>query len=259
MPSSMNIQVLVAAMHQKNHDLLKKMNIQSNVIVGNQDDCNKIEEFDYNGFNAKYLTFNERGVGLNRNNALMRANADVCLLADDDMVYVDDYPEIVKKAYEDCPKADVIVFNLIEPHSLNKRYVIKKKKRVTCLNYLRYGAARVSFKLDPVRKNAIYFNQCFGGGTEHCAGEDNLFLSACLKKGLKIYSYPAYIAELTEERPSTWDTGDVDKYLRDKGALFKALSPRFWRLLCFQDAIRHKKLYNRKLKEIFSLMIKSEK
>lgn len=254
-----NIQVLVAAMHQRDHHLLQKMNIQSDVIVGNQADSDKIEDFDYNGFNAKYLTFNERGVGLNRNNALMRASADVCLIADDDMVYVDNYPEIVKRAFDDCPKADIIVFNLLEPHSVNKRYVIQKKHRVTQLNYLRYGAARVAFRLKAVRANGIYFNQCFGGGTEHCAGEDNLFLSACLKKGLRIYAYPAYIAELTEERDSTWNTGDVEKYLKDKGVLFRTLNPKIWMLLCLQDAIRHHSDYGMNAHKAFVIMMSVKK
>ena len=52
--------------------------------------------------------------------------------------------------------------------------------------------------------HGIYFNQCFGGGTEYSHGEDNLFLTDCLRKGLKIYAYPEYIAKLTEERKSTW-------------------------------------------------------
>lgn len=254
----MNIQVLVAAMHQNDHHLLKKMNIQTSVIVGNQADRDVVEKFNYNGFDAIYLTFNERGVGLNRNNALMRANADICMVADDDMIYVDGYPQIVKKAFEECPEADLIVFNLLEPHSENKRYVIEKKQRVTRINFLRYGAARVAFRLSSIRKNGIYFNQCFGGGTEHCAGEDNLFLASCLSKGLKIYAYPAYIAELTEERDSTWNMGDINKYLRDKGALFQVLSPRLWVLLCLQDAIRHSSEYNMKCLDAFKLMLSGE-
>ena len=122
----------------------------------------------------------------------------------------------------------------------------------------RYGAARIAFRLSAIRENGIYFNQCFGGGTQHCAGEDNLFLNACINKGLRIYAYPAYIAELTEERLSTWDTGDTKKYLKDKGALFRALSPRFWFLLCLQDAIRHSSKYNMKSVDAFRLMLNSK-
>jgi len=249
----MKVQVLVAAMHQKDHSLLEKMNIQSDAIIANQCDHDSIENFEWNGHKIRYLNFAERGVGLNRNNALMRADGDICLFADDDMVYTDDYVQVVTKAFEQCPDADVLIFNLIEP--VKTRCVIEKISRVNYLNFLRYGTARVAVKKESVRKHGIYFNQCFGGGTEHCHGEDNLFLAACLQKGLKMYAIPAYIAELTEERPSSWNTGYDEKYLRDQGVLYRTLSRRLWKLLCLQDAVRHYREYGRGPLEAYRLMV----
>lgn len=249
----MKVQVLVAAMHQKDHSLLEKMNIRSDAIIANQCDHDSIENFEWNGHKIRYLNFAERGVGLNRNNALMRADGDICLFADDDMVYTDDYVQVVTKAFEQCPDADVLIFNLIEP--VKTRCVIEKISRVNFLNFLRYGTARVAVKKESVRKHGIYFNQCFGGGTEHCHGEDNLFLAACLQKGLKMYAIPAYIAELTEERPSSWNTGYDEKYLRDQGVLYRTLSRRLWKLLCLQDAVRHCREYGRGPLEAYRLMV----
>lgn len=249
----MKVQVLVAAMHQKDHSLLEKMNIQSDAIVANQCDHDSIENFEWNGYKIRYLNFAERGVGLNRNNALMRADGDICLFADDDMVYTDDYVQVVTKAFEQCPDADVLIFNLIEP--VKTRCVIEKVSKVNYLNFLRYGTARVAVKQASVRKHGIYFNQCFGGGTEHCHGEDNLFLAACLQKGLKMYAIPAFIAELTEERPSSWNAGYDEKYLRDQGVLYRTMSRRLWKLLCLQDAVRHHREYGRKPLEVYRLMI----
>ena len=118
----MTIQVLVATMNQTDHSLLKKMNIRSDVIVGNQCDLDCIERFSYREHRAVYLNFAERGVGLNRNNALMRADGDICLFADDDMVYHDNYVQTVTDAFKAHPDADVILFNLEEP--VPARYVI---------------------------------------------------------------------------------------------------------------------------------------
>ncbi len=237
----MEIQVLVAAMNQTDHSLLERLNINTDVIVGNQCDRNEIEDFQFHGYRAKYLNFAERGVGLNRNNALMRADGEICLIADDDMRYVDGYEKIVENAFLSHPDADIIIFNLKEKKPT--RYIIKKEEKVGYLNYLRYGAARIAVKLKSVRENGIYFNQCFGGGTEHCHGEDNIFLTDCLKAGLKIYAVPVTLAELTEERESTWNAGYDDKFLRDQGALFKAISRKYWKLLCLQDALRRSKRY----------------
>lgn len=237
----MNIQVLVAAMHQKDHSLLEKMHLKTDAIVANQCDSNSIEDFEWNNHNIRYLNFAERGVGLNRNNALMRATGDICLFADDDMVYEDDYVEKVQNAFQQFPDADVIAFNLIEPKVT--RYVIKKAYKVGFLNYLRFGTARVAIRLKSVRNKGIYFNQCFGGGTEHSHGEDNIFLTDCLRKGLKMYAVPEYIAKLTEERASTWKSGYNEKYFIDQGALYKTISPRLWKILCLQDALKHRKKY----------------
>lgn len=250
----MKIQTLVAAMNQTDHSLIDKMNIKTDAIVGNQCGFNSIEEFYIGGQRIQYLNFAERGVGLNRNNALMRADADVCLFADDDMVYEDNYAEIIEKAFIENPNADVIVFNLKEKVPTRKR--ITKRTKVGYLNYLRYGTARVAVRLPSVKKNGIYFNQCFGGGTEHCHGEDNLFLHACLKNGLKIIAVPEDIATLTEERESSWNNGYDEKYLKDQGVLFRAISRRYWRLLCFQDALRRHKSYHMNTWKAFVLMAK---
>jgi len=249
----MNIQVLVATMNQTDFSLLKKMNIQTSAIVCNQCNRNEFIDFDQNNNYIRWLSFNERGVGLNRNNGLMRADAEICLFADDDMVYVDGYADIVTKAFEVIPDADVIIFNLIE--RVPTRYVIPKKCRVNRFNYLRYGTARIAVKLSSIKINGIYFNQCFGGGTEHCHGEDNLFLTTCLDKGLRIYAYPAYIAKLTEERESTWNTETNEKYLKDQGVLYRQVSRKFWRLLCLQDAIRHSGKYGVNMLAAYRLMI----
>lgn len=244
--------MLVAAMYQKDHSLPKKMNIGSDAIIGNQCDRDSVERFEWNGHRITYLNFNERGVGLNRNNALMRADGDIVLFADDDMVYVDGYPEIVTKAFEDNPRADVIVFNLAEQGSQRKE--IQKISRVGYLNFLRYGTARVAARLEAIRANGIYFNQCYGGGTERCHGEDNLFLASCLDRGLKIYAVPETVATLTNERPSSWNRGYDEKYVRDQGALYRCMSRKYWRLLCLQDAVRRHGSYSMGAGQAYKLM-----
>lgn len=248
------VQVLVAAMNQNDHSLLDKMNINSDVIVGNQCSYNSVENFKYRSYNAIYLNFNEKGVGLNRNNALMRATGDICLFADDDMRYVCDYVEKIQMVFEKYSDADVIVFNLKERKP--SRYIITKAHKVTWFNYLRYGTARIAVKLNGIKKNAIYFNTCFGGGAKYCHGEDNLFLTACLKNKMKIYAIPITLAELTEERESTWNKGYNDKYFTDQGELYKAISKRFWKFLCMQDAFRHSKEYKKNAISCYKLMVK---
>lgn len=248
----LDIQVLVATMHQTDHSLPEKMNIQTDAIIGNQCDRNSIEEFEFQGHQIKFLNFSERGVGLNRNNALMRANAEICLFADDDLVYFDDYVDTIQSGFLLHPDADVLIFNIKEKNPT--RYIISKDHRVFWHNYMRYGAVRIAVRLKSIKENAVYFNQCFGGGTEHGSGEDTLFLTECLRRRLKIYAVPKYIASLTDERDSTWFTGYDEKYFRDKGALYRAISRKWWKLLCIQDVLRHRKKYHMKCLHALHLM-----
>jgi len=253
-----SVQVLVATMNQTDHSIIDKLGIECDAIVGNQCDRNEIEKFEMNGHSVTFLNFAEKGIGLNRNNALIRANADVVIFADDDMVYEKGYVRLINQQFDRFPDADAIIFNVIENHARGqKRYIIKKEMRVNYLNFLRYGTVRIAIKLKSIKENGIYFNQCFGGGCEYQHGEDNIFIANCLQKGLKIYAVPYPIAELTEERESTWRAGFDDRYFYDQGKLYKAISRRFWKLLCLQDAVRHQKMYERNWHSSYKKMLKA--
>lgn len=237
----MKVQVLVATMNQRDHSLPERMHLKTDAIISNQCERNEVETFDYRGHRMKMYSFAERGVGLNRNNALMRADGDICLFADDDLVYKENYEETAIRAFERLPDADVILFNLEEEEAA--RHVNQNTLRIRWYNYLRYGTPRIAVRLRSIRINGIFFNQCFGGGTEHRRGEDNLFLTECLRKGLKIYAVPEYIAKLTDVRESTCEKAHDDQYFHDTGVLYHTISRRWWRLLCLQDAVRNVKYH----------------
>ena len=71
------------------------------------------------------------------------------------------------------------------------------------------------------------------------AGEDCLFLLDALRSGLKVYTYPAYIAE-TDLSSSSWFKGYTEKFFFDKGALFKAAFPKLSLPMILQFSFRHK-------------------
>lgn len=238
----MSVQVLITTVNNNDLlNLLKKMNVKSNAIIGNQCEKNEINEFDYLENKVLAYSFAEKGVGLNRNNLLMRATADYCIFADDDLIYVDGYEKIVEKAFYENPNADVIIFNLKE--KVKNRYVIKKKIKIGRFRLLKFGAARIAYRNESIKRNGIFFNLLFGGGTRFSFGEDTIFLNECYKKGLNIIGVPIYLAELTEERPSTWFQGYNAKFFEDKGVVYFNISKNFYKFFCLQDAIRHRKKY----------------
>ena len=240
----MKIQVLVAAMHQEDHSLPEKMNIQTDVIVANQCSRDSIERFSWQGHEAVYLNRNQRGVGLNRNQALLQADGDICLIADEDVVYYDGYARIVEDAYRRHPDADVILFDMrILTREGETSNVIKREEFVGKRALARYGAVYVSFRTESVKRKNIYFHRLFGGGTPHSNGEDTIFLSDCADRGLKVLTCPNTIGEV-HNFSSTWFRGYDDKYFYDRGVLFAYLHPVIAKPLCVYHVLKHRAEYS---------------
>ena len=193
----MSVQVLVASMFQNDFELPKRMNLSSDAIIGNQCDKNSFDEIKYKNFKIKYINRSERCVGLNRNNALKNSTSDFCVLADDDMVFYDNYVEIVEEAFKKNKKADFLIFNIDDKQG-GERRVNSKVKKVNLLNYMNYGAARFVFRRESIFNKGVLFNLEFGGGTPHSCGEDSLFLRDCLSKKLKIFTVPYSLAYLSD-------------------------------------------------------------
>ncbi len=238
----MRLQVLVAAMHQKDLSLPGKMNISTDVIIGNQ--CNHCSNEEYTMGDCKVSYYNRpnRGVGMNRNVALMHANAEILTFADEDMVFRDNYASIIQNAFDSLSDADAIVFNIESVGAQIKRRINQRVKRVRWYNALNYGAARISVRSISIKRENIFFHSCFGGGTRYNAGEDVLFVMDMLRHGLRLYTYPVCIAQV-DQTTSTWFTGYNEKFFHDKGVLFAAISRIWSKLFCIQFLIRHRYTY----------------
>lgn len=235
----MTLEVLLATMNQQNDSVLDKMKVSSDCVV-----CNQIKEvFDHksykkNNFNVEWYDLSEKGVGLNRNNALMRSKADICLIADDDVEYVEGYGQLIIREFENHPEADMILFNVQD-----YGYQVTKFKRIGKHNCGRFGGVRIAFRRMAVLKYAISFNLLFGGGAPFSAGEDNMFIRDALRKGLKVYASPITILRLNDERASTWFTGYNKKFFSDMGTSYVFHYGKFAPLCLFIQLIRHRKTF----------------
>ncbi len=220
MNDHMKLEVLLATMRQTDDRVLDNMAVTTDVVVCNQnEEKTDYRAYDRNGRQVRWYDFREKGVGLNRNNALLRATGDICILADDDITYTPDYEKTILRAFRENPDADMILFN-IQSLPGEHRYVAKRKHRVQQHNCGKYGAVRIAFRRMSVIKNAICFNQLFGGGSMFTAGEDTMFIRDSLRKGLKVIAVPDCILKLNDTRPSTWFTGYDRKYFEDMGSSY---------------------------------------
>lgn len=222
----MKLEVLISTMHREDHLLLSEMHIASDAVVVNQCDRNEVEVFEHNGHTVKWLSLAERGVGLSRNTAMMRATADILLFADDDIVYCDNYEQLVLDAFRENPKADVILFNFESLNPDRPEAITKKTHRLRWYNCLRYGAFRIAIRREALLRKNLSFSLLFGGGARHSAGEDNLFITNCTQARLRVIAYTAVLGTVRQEE-STWFRGYDEKYYRDRGALFAAMYGRW--------------------------------
>lgn len=240
----MEIQILISTMNQDNYDLIKRMNIFSDTIVINQCDHTKYTRFEWNGHVVDWYDCEERGVGVSRNRALMAATAEICLFADDDMVYDDFTQQKILKAFDRHKDAGLIAFN-IQFEGREGLHIQRNHKLTTC-NAYKYGAVNCAIRRRIILENRIFFSLLFGGGAEYSCGEDSLFISDCLSKKIHMYADREIIGKnLVGE--STWFKGYTRKYFFDKGVFYKAMNKKLAKLFCIRFAILHADLYKKEI------------
>lgn len=239
------VQVLASVVDKEPRRLAEEMHIESDAVIVNQCDRYGAETFCFQNRNIQVFHMAERGVGLSRNTALMRADGDICLFSDQDIVYKPGYEQMILQAFEACPSADMIVFN-IEVGEERRTYHNTEKKRVRWYNCGRYGAVSFAVKREKLLESGVTFSLLFGGGAKYSAGEDSLFLKQFLDKGYRVYTSPVTIGR-EKEGDSTWFSGYHEKFFYDRGVLYHFLYGRLASLLALRFLLAHREKMCRKL------------
>ena len=127
----MTLEVLISCMHQDDASIIKRTQVQSDVLVVNQCSINKQEHFNFRNVKnevcqAHVIYTTERGLSRSRNMAIYNAISDICLICDDDEVLEDSYVKTIISAFEQHPNIDVLTFKVHSPRKYS--YPIKEKK-----------------------------------------------------------------------------------------------------------------------------------
>lgn len=250
----MKLQLLVSAVDQKPSELIEKMNIRSDAILINQCDSFSYEEIRREGHLIKAYSLREKGVGLSRNNALMRADGDICLFSDEDIRYEDDYEEKILHEFAAHPEADMLLFN-VDVCEARRTYHIDAFGRVRLHNCGRYPAYSFALRTKVMHQKNVAYSLLFGGGARYSNGEDSLFIRDCIKSGMKVYKTPVTIGR-EEERESTWFSGYHEKFFFDRGVLYAHLYGRLAKPIAMRFLIKHRNVMCREIpvRKAFSLM-----
>lgn len=251
----MKIQMLVSAVDQDVRTLAERMNIGTDAVIINQ--CGEFgyEEYEHKSHTIRCYSLRERGVGLSRNSALMRAEAEISVFADEDIVYEEGYEKKIMGAFERHKDADMILFN-VKVAPTRRTYWNEKEKRIHWYNYGRYPAYSIAARTEALHRVNVSFSLLFGGGAKYSNGEDSLFLRDCLKRGLKMVASPEIIGE-EKERESTWFHGYNDKFFKDRGVLYHFLYGKMAAPFALRFLLAHKEEMCREIgwKRAYALMM----
>lgn len=159
---------------------------------------------------------NERGGAFNRNNCINHADADICLVADDDLRYEPNAFEKIISIFEENTNIDIALFQ----YSSDCEKRIYPPKRINLKNKIS-GYSPVAFEI-AFRKSSVkgklQFNELFGiNAPELDSGEDDVFIFEALKMGLVCEFFPITITK--HIGPTTINSrSDNPKVLMARGA-----------------------------------------
>lgn len=219
----LTLEVIMSCMHQTDVKIAYKSNIQTDLVLVNQCDRDSQEVIplkreDGKSFEVKFICTTERGLSKSRNMAIRNAEADICLIADDDEVFVENYDDIILSAFEQHPEYDVIAFKVDGTYSSKKKYA-QKACKVNYITALSIGSWQLAFRKHRIIEKGILFDEEMGSGTGHGASEEVKFQFDCLRRKLRIQYLPLVIARMQKDSDSgsQWFHGFTPRYFLEQG------------------------------------------
>lgn len=218
----MVLQHILSTMHRTDASFVGGMQCNCPVLVVNQ--ANGVDDISTAVGNVpvRMITTPERGLSNSRNRLLENAEAEICILGDDDLLYISGYDEIIRRAYREHPDADIIAFSFTQSLTENTRRQFKKAKKLNIFTISKIASVELTFKTKSVSDAGISFCTLLGLGAKYGSSEENAFLADALRAGLKIWYVPETICYLLPDPPERvkWQQGFDRDYFVKRGACF---------------------------------------
>lgn len=235
----MRLQHLISTIDQKDFGFIRTLNCKEDIIVVNQRAVNN-ESFTLESDDKTVTVINSTQTGLSnsRNQLLLNATGDVCIIGDDDVVYRENYNYHIRRAYQDYPGADIIVFRFSEDATKDTRIQFRRPRVLNLFNISKVASIEITFKRSSILNAGIQFDTLLGLGAELNFGEENAFLADALRQKLVIQYVPITICHSIPRISRQKQTNGYDKtYFQNKGAVFCRIYGKYWILFAFAFVI----------------------
>jgi len=166
------------------------------------------------------------GLSKNRNILLRLATAELCMIADDDICFIESGVQSVREIFNNNPTLDVASFRYTDEYgNTEKRYPEVSFDLKQPAKGFFISSIELAFRLNPVKQSQILFNENFGvGSTLYACGEEELWLHDLLNAGLNGRYFPITIAIHHGATTGVRRMGDP-AVLRAQGAVIIRLYP----------------------------------
>ncbi len=192
----------------------------------------------------RIITTATKGLSVNRNTALSMASAPLLLIGDDDADYREEWLMNVIDGFKENPEADIIAFRY-ESESSVKHYPSKPFSLAKSPKGYYTSSIEIAFRREAVQ-GKIWFNENFGIGATFPSGEEDIFITDCLDRGLNGIFLPRTI---TRHDGATTTVRNLSLASRPctKGAVFLRRHPHDWPLRMIVHAAREFPLWRKGL------------
>lgn len=195
------------------------------VLVQNPDESSYNFDFPH----AKLIELKSRGVAKSRNAALKHASGKYLIFGDDDITFDEAGIQTLLQYFESNPDCSIILAQTSdETGTLRKSYPAKAHK-LSKYNSAKAATYEMMIRLDSIRAAGISFDENFGAGVENYLGDEYIFISDALDKGLKGDFLPVRVAiHPKDSSGSLWGTPkDLKARATVFGRVFGATAPIF--------------------------------
>ncbi len=163
-----------------------------------------------------------RGLSRNRNYALSKSDAEICVISDDDARYRDSYIDTILQIYASNKNTDIALFQTVSSEGIfHKNYPKRQMSYAEAEKHDYYPTSvEITFRREKVQEAGISFNEHYGLGSEFLiSGEESVFLKDAKDAKLMVEYFPYIIAETPLNTTGEHFLTDV-RVQRSKGATF---------------------------------------
>lgn len=167
-----------------------------------------------------------RGLSRNRNVALAASTAPLLLVADDDLDYTEEGLRGVMNAFRENPDCDILTFRYGSALDTKKFSETPFPLDNPARGYY-VSSFEMAFRSKGIR-GKVWFNENFGIGSGlFPCGEEQLFLTECMRKGMKGRYLPLTICR-HEGETTTQRAENAEMETAAKGAAMLKMHPATW-------------------------------